>query len=114
MWCELSAGIGGTVFLALLDLADHPVQAGEDLLVHLRDPGLALAAGGVDQGERAVALLPQPGQELRPGDEDRAGQALLTELTDVSAAQEAQPSRSQSSGCPEDPDHQAVAALSPA
>jgi hypothetical protein len=43
MWCELSARIGGTAFLALLDLADHPVQVGEHLLVHLGDPGLPLA-----------------------------------------------------------------------
>ena len=39
--------------------------------------------------------------------------ALLTELADVSAAQEAQSSRGRSQGCPEDPDRQAAAALSP-
>jgi hypothetical protein len=43
-WRELSARIGGLGFLVVVDLADHLVQVGEDLLVHLRDPGLALAA----------------------------------------------------------------------
>ena len=41
------------------------------------------------------------------------GYGLLTELSDVSAAQEAQSSRGRSQGCPEDPDRQAAAALSP-
>ena len=64
-WRELSARIGGLAFLVLLDLGDHAVQVGKDLLVHLRHAGLALAGGDLDQGERAVTLLAQLGQELR-------------------------------------------------
>src|SRR6516162_10501914 len=76
-WRELSARIGGLRFAVLLDFADHLVQAGEDLLVHLGDPGLAVPGRGLDEGERAVPLLAQLGQELRPGEEDRAGQARV-------------------------------------
>jgi len=61
--------------LVLFDLADHAVQVGENLLVHLRDPGLALARGYFHEGERAAALLAELGQELGAGEEDWAGQA---------------------------------------
>ena len=44
----------------------------------------------------------------------KKGYGLLTELSDVSAAQEAQPSPRQIVGCPEYPVRQAVAAMSPA
>jgi len=66
-WRELSARIGGLGFVVGFDFADHLVQVGEDLLVHLRDPGLAVAGSRLDQGERAVPLLAQLGHELRPG-----------------------------------------------
>jgi hypothetical protein len=46
----LSARIGGLGFLVLGDLADHPVEVGEDPLVHLRDAGLALAGGDLNKG----------------------------------------------------------------
>jgi hypothetical protein len=57
----LSTRIGGLGFLVFGDLADHPVEVGEDPLVHLRDAGLALAGGDLDEGERAVTLFAQFG-----------------------------------------------------
>jgi hypothetical protein len=77
MWRELSARIGGSGLLVLLDFADHAVQVGEDLPVHLGHPGLPLALGDLDEGERAVALLAQLGQELRAGDENRTRQTRI-------------------------------------
>src|SRR5215467_2082199 len=75
-WWVLSARIGGLVLRGVvLDLADHLVGVGEDLLVHLRDPGLALAGGDPDEGEGPVALFAELGQELGAGKEDWAGQA---------------------------------------
>src|SRR5215467_13252671 len=67
-WWVLSARIGGLVLRGVvLDLADHPVEVGEDLLVHLRDPGLAFAGGDLDEGEGSVALFAELGQELWAG-----------------------------------------------
>jgi hypothetical protein len=78
----LSARIGGSRLLILLNLGDHAVQVAEDLPVHLHDAGLPLALGSVDEGERAVTLLSEFGQELRAGEEDRTGQAGFSELAD--------------------------------
>ena len=48
------------------DLADHPVEVGEDPLVHLRHALLALAGGDLDEGERAMPLLAQFGRNSGP------------------------------------------------
>jgi hypothetical protein len=82
-WRELSARIGVVLLLILLvDLADHAVQVVQDLLVHLDYAGLALALRDVEERERAAVLLAQLGQELRPSEEDGAGQAGFSELND--------------------------------
>jgi len=65
----LSARIPCSARFVLLDLDDHAVEVGQDLGVHLGYPGLSLAGGDVDEGQGAVALLAQLGQELRPGDD---------------------------------------------
>jgi hypothetical protein len=49
----------------LVDLADHPVEVGQDLVVHFGHAGLSVAVGHVDQGERAAPLLAQLGQKFR-------------------------------------------------
>src|SRR4051794_11146256 len=72
-WWELSARNGG--LRAGVEFADHAVQVSEDLLVHLDQAGVPFAGGDVDEGERAVPLLAQFGEELRTGQEDGAGQA---------------------------------------
>jgi hypothetical protein len=61
--------------LFLIDLADHPVDVGQDLLVHLRHPCLSAGLGAVDEGEGPAAVLAKFGQALHSGQEDRAGQA---------------------------------------
>src|ERR1700748_3844061 len=76
-WRELSACIGDLGFVVLLDSADHLFQGGEDLVFHFRNPGLAVPGSRLDEGERAVPLLAQLGQELRPGQEDRASQTCV-------------------------------------
>jgi len=81
MWRVLSARIGCPGAGVFVDLADHAVKVGEDLDVHFREPGLAVVAGDVDQGERAAPLFAQLGRELGSGEEDRAGQAGFSELT---------------------------------
>ena len=43
--------------------------------VHLGHPGVSGGLGGLDQGEGAAAVFTQFGEELRSGEEDRAGQA---------------------------------------
>jgi len=63
----------------------------------------------LDVGE----LVAKCGREFGSGDEVVAGLVLLTELPDVAAAQEAQPSPRPVIGCPKDPDRQTVAATSP-
>ncbi|WP_199819170.1 hypothetical protein [Streptomyces sp. FxanaA7] len=70
---ELPAGI--LVLLAIFQLADDAVEVVGDLLVHLGHAGVAAALGVVDQRQGAGVLFPEFGQELGPGDEDRAGQA---------------------------------------
>src|SRR5215469_11728533 len=76
-WRELSARIGGLrrVVADGFEFADHAVQVRGDLLVHLAHAGLAAGLGGADEGEGALVLLAELGQELGPGDEDGAGQA---------------------------------------
>ena len=49
-------------------------------MVHLRDPPVTGGLGGLHQGESAAAVFPEFGEELRSGDEDRAGQAGFSEL----------------------------------
>jgi len=63
MWCELSARMRGVHALrrGLFDLADHPVEVVENLLVHLDHAGLPAAFGHIDQGESAPLLLAQFG-----------------------------------------------------
>jgi hypothetical protein len=73
-WWMLSAGIAG-VFLVGFDLADHAVEVGQDGGVHLDQAGLAGLLGVLDQGQGASAMFAQLGQELRSGEEHRAGQA---------------------------------------
>jgi len=48
--------------------------------VFIWHPGVSVGFGLVDQGHGAAAMLPELGKELRPGEEDRAGQAGLSEL----------------------------------
>src|SRR5260370_36533523 len=93
-WRELSACIGGLRSVVVLDFADHLVQVGEDLLVHLRDPGLAVPGGRLVEGERAVQLLGKLGQGLRTGLDGRAGKlsvgvrrAILDGLVQVASYQ---------------------------
>ena len=70
MWRVLSARIGCPGAGVFLDLADHAVKVGEDPGRSSRRAGLAVvAAGDVDQGERAAALFAQLGQELGAGGE---------------------------------------------
>src|SRR5262249_11615692 len=76
-WWELSARIGGVLWLVFLDLADHAVEVGQDLVVHLDRAVASLGLGDVDEGERAAALLMQLGQELFPGQEYRTSQASV-------------------------------------
>jgi hypothetical protein len=65
---ELSARIGGLGWFVLFDLTDHPVQIGQNLLVHLGDAGVSFAGGHLDKRECAAALLAQFGEEFRAGD----------------------------------------------
>jgi hypothetical protein len=58
-----------------LDLADHAVEVGQHLLVHLQHAGVTGASGLVDQGEGPAAVGTQLGEELRSGQEHRTGQA---------------------------------------
>jgi len=46
---------------ATADLADHPVEVGEELRVHLCDSGLPGRLGVVDEGEGPTAVLVQLG-----------------------------------------------------
>jgi hypothetical protein len=78
MWAELSARISGVLLFVRADglkLGDHAVEVRGDLLVHLGDADVAVVPGGGDQGEGALLLLAQLGQEFGAGDEDRAGEA---------------------------------------
>ncbi len=59
----------------LLDLADHLVEDGQHLLVHLNHSGLSGAFGHVDQGQGASALFAEFGQKLWAGQEDWTCQA---------------------------------------
>jgi hypothetical protein len=74
------AGLG---VLAGLQLGDDPVQVGQHLLVHLDHAELPLGGGGLQQPAGLLAVLAVLVEELGGGDEDRADQALLTELTGV-------------------------------
>ena len=67
MWWELSARMRGLVLGrgGLLDFGDHPVEVGQDLLVHLDHAGLAVALGHVDQGQRGCLLFLEFGQVLK-------------------------------------------------
>lgn len=57
------------------------MQVGGDSLVHFDNPQVPVGAGPRQQLFGGDQLLPVLGQELRSGDEDRAVQAPLTELT---------------------------------
>ena len=75
---ELSARLGSPAPADVgldLDLDDHAVEVGQDLLVHLDHPAVAGALCAVDEGEGAAAVFLQFGQGLRSGQEDRTGQA---------------------------------------
>ena len=50
----------------LLDLADHPVEVGQNLLVHLGHAGLSAAFGHVDQGEGAPRCSRSSGRNSGP------------------------------------------------
>jgi hypothetical protein len=73
----LSARIGSLAFVGLAELADHAVEVGEDLLVHLGDAGMATGLRFGEQGERAVVLLAELRQEFGTSDEDRASEACV-------------------------------------
>jgi hypothetical protein len=78
MWAEFSARISGVLVFVPADalkLGDHAVEVHGDLLVHLGDADVAVVPGGGDQGEGALLLFAQLGQEFGAGDEDRAGEA---------------------------------------
>ena len=61
--------------------AQELVQVAGDLPVHLGEPVLAAGLGGGDDLQDLPAVLAVLGQEFGGGDEHRAGQAPLTELT---------------------------------
>jgi hypothetical protein len=67
--------------MAGLERADDGDQAGLDGAVHLGDPCLPGLLGLGDQLAGCVELVVVFGQELGGGDEQRAGQAPLTELS---------------------------------
>jgi len=71
----LSARIGCRCGVVGVDLADHAVEVGEDVGVHLGHSGLPVGLRVVDEGEGPAAVLAQLGWELGPGEEHRAGQA---------------------------------------
>jgi len=60
---------------------DDREQVPLDRAVHLNDAVLPAVLGLADQSSGRVELTMMLGQELFGGDENRAGQALLTELT---------------------------------
>ena len=77
-WWELSARIGrprSAVPGSSLERVDDAVEVAQDLLVHLDQPGLAAGLGGGDELDDLRAVGAVLGQELRGGDEHRAGQA---------------------------------------
>jgi hypothetical protein len=79
----LSARIGGLAGPGLgvgLKRGDDPVQVAQDLLVHLDHALVPGGLCGLDELQGAATLLVVLGQELRGGDEDRAGQAGFSEL----------------------------------
>ena len=73
----LSARIGGIDpdGRVVIEGGDDAVEVSEDLLVHLGQPGLAAGLGGGDELDDLTAVGAVLGQELRGGDEHRAGQA---------------------------------------
>jgi hypothetical protein len=79
----LSGRIGGGFLrvAAALKGGDDLFEVAGDLLVHLCHPLLAAGLGGGDDLQGLLVLGPVLGQELGGGDEQRAGQAPLTELT---------------------------------
>src|SRR5690242_9413866 len=79
----LSARIGGPRPVGVcrgLERGDDLVEVAEHVPVHLGQPLLAAGFGGGEDLDDLLALLVVLGQELRGGDEHRAGQAPLTDL----------------------------------
>jgi hypothetical protein len=75
----LSGRIGCLLAGCAFEGRDDLLEVPGDLPVHLGQPVLAAGLGGGDDLQDFVVMVAVPGQELRAGDEGRAGQAPLTE-----------------------------------
>jgi hypothetical protein len=77
----LLARIYDLLVVVVLESGDDLFEVVGDLAVHLGHAGLAAGFGFGDDLQGLLAVLPVLGQELGGGEEHRACQAPLTELT---------------------------------